>query len=392
MPKIKQNKLMDLIKKLLKWAAGPLIIGIISFIIIQPLVKEIRGVDKYYIYLVSDFQDEETSKNIRARFKEKFKTGKKIDGVDIFIREEYDHFDPAKADKISAELAERDNTLLVVGHFYSNTTAAALPNYLGIEPKIPVILTTETNPNLLPPKTSESITPEKYCPVYCLSPDDSNQAKIAANHATRKAENQNFWVVQDVQNKIYSNFLAINFIETVQQRKDKKVLLLTDNNLTPSVETIRALDINCIFFAGGWRNALILVNQINAIYKNKPKPEIILSDWCVENKLIEQGQDGIEGIFLTFPLKEKDFRERGYGLYGEEAADIVEKIIYEADANLNKGRLKEWLGIHRVGDAREAIKKAMYAQFSGKNRKDGAFQVWQIQREDGVCQFRDWRE
>lgn len=168
---IQSTKYGSLAKRLLKWVFGPLILGIISFAVFNPLLRQFRGVEKYYIYVISDFT-EETSKNIRDKFKSGLERPLKIDGVEIVIRDNNDFGDLSKAEKLATDIANRTDTLLIVGHFYSDTTAKALPFYLGAEPPIPVILTTETNPYLLPSSDSKEIIGEKYQPIYALSPDD----------------------------------------------------------------------------------------------------------------------------------------------------------------------------------------------------------------------------
>lgn len=390
MPIITKKKFLSFCKKIFIWVAGALILTIITVAIFKPLEKLFRGPKEYYIYIVSNFTDE-TAKNIRDKFEGTFDTTLEIDGVEIVTKRENDYGDPSKAQTIASDIAERDNTLMVVGHFYSNTTAKALPEYMSADPQIPVILTTETNPHLLPSNNYNNIPLKEYQPIYCLSPDDYNQAKTAAEHATSEKENQNFWVVQDVDNKVYSNFLSINFIEKVQEKKDKKVLLLTDNTLILSAETLKAFEIDCIFFAGHWRNALILIHQINTIYKNITKPKIILSDGCVDNRLIKQGKDAVEGVFLTHQKKQEYFRkEGGWGIYGIDAAKVVKEIIRDTNATFKKGRLKKWFGIHRVNDARNAIKNAMYKKFGGKYRRDDIFHIWKITRDDQGHLMKDF--
>ena len=388
---------MPFIKKYLKWVAGPLIIGITSFLIINPILKQLSGPDIYNIYVVGDFKNEKSSRDIRDEFiGEPYVMD--IDGVKIYKKALNDNGDPADAKRISERLAKKDNTLMIVGHMLSSTTKAALTAYNNCDPQIPVILTTETNPNLIP--NNKEIKFKDYVPIYGLSPDDNNQAKIAAGHATRIKEDTNFWVVQDNKNKVYSNYLAVNFIEEVQKRVDKKVMLLTDNNSIPPFGTIKKLKIDCIFFAGTWQNALILINQVNAIYEDEiKKPKIILSDWCVDDKLIDQGKDAVRGVYLTQQMKRKDFEEKGeWGFYGKRAAKIVERILNDARNNIKKGRLKKWLGIHRVEDARKAIKKSMFKMFyknGTKYREQADFQVWQIKKiqtaEGNVeYKFMDW--
>ncbi len=59
-----------------------------------------------------------------------------------------------------------------VGHVLSSTTKAALPIYMKTDPQIPVILTTETNPQILPARDD----PDQEFPVFRLSPTDDDQA------------------------------------------------------------------------------------------------------------------------------------------------------------------------------------------------------------------------
>jgi branched-chain amino acid transport system substrate-binding protein len=401
MIRIESAKFLRYAKKTTKWAAGPIVIDIISFLLIQPLLKQFSGPEEYYIYVVSNFREgQDAAKDIRKNFFDNL-TSLEIDGVGIVERDENDHGDPYRAENLSEELAKRDDILMIVGHFFSTTTARALPNYMKADPQIPVILTTETNPDLLPPPSPNNgaITIEEYKPIYSLSPDDNNQAEIAAKHATLVKEHENFWVVQDVNNRLYSNYLAINFIEKVQNKLDKKVVLLTDSNLIPPVGTIEKLKIDCIFFAGQWQNALILIHQINAIYEGKTRPKIILTDSCVDPKLLEQGKDAVDSVYLTHQLSYEDYENGGgWGLYGKEAANIVEQIMSGANRKFEKNRIKKWLNIHRVGDARIAIKRAMFEMFEAnehKYRKDSDFHVWQIEevnRNDGKIDyvFKDW--
>ncbi|MHC4726101.1 MAG: ABC transporter substrate-binding protein [Planctomycetota bacterium] len=383
--------------KYLKIGIGTLVISIISYTIIKPPLKIFSGPEKYTIYIVSDHGDE-ASRDIRnACLKGINELNLEIDGVEIKTIIIDDQGDPDKAEACARRIVGRNDTLMVVGHFYSDQTEAALPIYLGADPQIPVILTTETNPQLIPPARSG-----EYDPVYGLSPDDNNQAKIAAQLAAQLATDRdkknNFWVVQDHQKKIYSNFLANKFIEETQARENTKVLLLSDSNLTPSVETLKALNIDCVFFAGLWHNALILVDQIYEIYESDPnRPKIILTDMCVDRRLIPAGKDAVKGVYLTHQLEANQYlREGGWKYYGDEAVKTIVDIVEEAKSSFNKGWIKKWLGIRRAGDVRKAIKEVMNKKYGEKQRVETSFKIWKIEcikesKDVNVYEFTDWK-
>src|SRR5579885_1338974 len=117
--------------------------------------------------------DDEATRQIKAGFLNGGNGGLTLNGAAIQFEALNDLGEPSNAQRIAADLAARDNTLLVVGHISSTQTKQALPAYLQkARPPIPVILTTETNPHLLPPKISDEI----YYPVFRLSPTDDAQA------------------------------------------------------------------------------------------------------------------------------------------------------------------------------------------------------------------------
>src|SRR5581483_684557 len=194
-----------------------------------------RGPGAYKIYIVGDFRPSfQATKEVRQGFAEGGDPRTRIDGVPLSIEQRDDSGDPARAAEVASELSGRDDTLLVVGHLVSTQTEAALPYYLRkAKPQVPVILVTETNPNLMPPGT----TNERY-PVLRLSPLDNKQAEQAADFAQRKGA-RNFWVVEDTSNPTYSRYLALEFIKQVQSRGNR-VLLWSNNMMVPSADTLKA--------------------------------------------------------------------------------------------------------------------------------------------------------
>jgi branched-chain amino acid transport system substrate-binding protein len=320
-----------------------------------------------------------------------------IDGVEIEIKEIDDRGDPREAEGISLRLAKASDTLLVVGHIASTVTKQALPNYMRAIPPIPVILTTETNPDLLPTETSRR---GGIDPIFRLSPTDDAQAKAAAMHAISKG-GKVFWVVEDTSNSVYSKYLALEFIRTVQQQ-GKAVVLWSTNSTPPSVETFKALEINCVFFTGRSSDALILIRQIKAFSKGRQMPMIILSDASVDRSLVEQGKGDVEGVYLTHPLKASEYKGERYRSYGKDAYAIVEKLVKDANdefaPKMRERRLvvywvRQLLNMHRVHDARLVIGSVMSEAVTKRTTFDGTVGQY-IFKDDGTrdnADFRVWQ-
>lgn len=374
---------------IIKWFAISVVGVFIAFIFFEPLQRLIRGPGEYLIYVVGDYTDS-TAIKVKAQLKNNLSNNLKIGQTPVRLCpvERSDNGDPEKAAEIAQELTKENNVLFVVGHFFSTTTKNALPIYMASNPQIPVLLTTETNP-FLEPATSGSKCNcseyyDEYKPVYCLSPNDINQSKKAAELAKNIADKKGkrrFWIIQDVENQVYSNFLAKNFKAEIQ-KQGNKVLLHTDNTFMPSNSTFSQLNINSIFFAGDWTNALIAVEQIDLMIKTTEKPLIILSDGCVDKRLIEHGNKVLKDIYLTHPLSVKEFNEDGFGIYGKKAANEINDIIETAASYIKINPIKKWLGLNRINDARIAVKKAMRAKYEGEYRVKTDYHIWQIQKDE----------
>lgn len=354
-----------------------------------------RGPSEYKIYIVGDFRPSfQATKEVRQGFEEGGDPKTQIDGIPLRIEERDDSGDPVRAAEVASELIGRDDTLLVVGHLVSTQTEAALPYYLKkAMPQVPVVLVTETNPNLMPPGT----TNEKY-PILRLSPLDNKQAEQAADFAQRRGA-RNFWVVEDTSNPTYSRYLALEFIKQVQSRGNK-VLLWSNNMMVPSADTLRAFNIDCVFFAGEASKALILIRQIRAIKWAQKPPSIILSDWCADPKLIsEGGADVGQGVYLTNPLDANDYSVTGKGYVpaGELARSIVDQVLEDAGRRYRSSQarnslfrygLQKALNIHRVVDARRTIIEVL--------REHHSFSSGEIQfnddgnRIDPAAKFHIW--
>src|ERR1700730_15725388 len=255
-----------------KWIGIPLISTILAIFVIGRLVNLLTGPESYNVYLVGDFTDENL-KDFKREFSKQWNQANNLEIGGIKINVKYQAAKEKEADIVSTKLSNAHDTLMVVGHLSSTATKSALPHYLTGDPPVPVILAIEANPELIPPDYNTT-----YYPVFRLPPTDEEQAKRAADFTVGQSPGA-IWVVEDtVWNPVYSNYLAQEFGKEVQhEMKPSKVLLWTTNREIPFPEAVKALGINWVFFAGSWSNGLILIRQVNEIWKDAPrKPTCLL--------------------------------------------------------------------------------------------------------------------
>jgi branched-chain amino acid transport system substrate-binding protein len=300
---------------------------------------------------------------------------------------------------------------MVVGHGYSTTTKSALPNYLGADPPVPVILTTETNPTLVPSspnRTGEVVVP----PVFRLFPTDDNQAAVAAKFFADQGATK-VWVVQDTANPTYSEYLARAFLKAAYDHQPQLKVILWSNNLSLPPYSVEKLGIDWVFFAGDPMNALVLVRQIKALQLAKP-PRVLLSDASADKSLVTYGKGELEGVYLMHPLSPVVFTQTGYEIVGDEASKLTVDLVAKAHEDFDhlatdtapvSYRLRKLFGLHRVSDARRAIAQYMSVAVLNGNpltpgdspismtrangngpviRKDASFHVWKIENDTFV--------
>ena len=373
-----------LFTNLKKWIVLPLLGALIGVMVIGRVTNWVIGPRAYKIFVVGRF-DDEAPRQIWGGLSEGESELRTLDGVKLEMERVDDLGDPLNARRIASAIGHRSDALLVVGHIYSTQTKEALPAYLQeSDPPVPVILTTETNPNLLPPKVSKSV----YYPVFRLSPTDDAQAEMAAQFAISQGATA-FWVVEDVSNPVYSSYLAQEFIRQVQQRRNR-VLLWSTTLSIPSAESIRALKVDWVFFAGNWPNALILIQQLKAMFAGGKMPGILLSDGSMDQQFIDTGGSDVDGVYLTHPLTAKRYAISNYGIYGKDAAKLVAQMVEETDHRLSDlaGKqggigylVRRILGLRRVRDARNAL----IAYMEEAVRTGHQFDL----TDGGRCQFKD---
>lgn len=375
-----------------KWIIAPLIGAAIAALLISRLINAFIGVDHYSVYVVGP-SDQPALADAFTKFANT-PVHWSIQGIPVRLKVQDDQGEPDFAARIAAGLSKRDDTLLVIGHFQSSSSKAALPLYMDADPPIPVILTTETTANILPAANR----PHTYYPVLWLSPDDDSEVRAAFDFARGKGAKA-FWIVQDdLANPVYSSYLAEKFMERAQSPVTQ-VLLQTSPTLVLSPSVVKHLKTDWIFFAGGWRAALLFIRQLHAA--GFTGMHILMSDGCATQDLLDAASTGeLDGIYVAHSLFAKTFSDSHYGAYADDSIALVDKLISDADAGLSDGsavpeglgyRIRRMAGVHRVQDSRNAVIQAIHsvsgekvnlphgpATFEKNGARRAKFHIWQI--------------
>ncbi|SFE37081.1 ABC transporter substrate-binding protein [Nitrosomonas sp. Nm166] len=372
-----------------KWASTFIILPLIGMAISAVLLSRIAewwaGPKAYHVYVVGDFsgQNRQIADELWKGISEEFEKTS-INNIPVNLQRIDDKGSTENAKMLSGKLAERVDTLMVIGHMTSSKSLMALPAYLQTEPPIPVILPIETNPNLLPPTIAEN---HQYYPIFRFSPTDKEQAKTAAELALAErlskennAKRDNvkaFWIVSDPTNPTYSDFLINEFIAALQEKKQVTVLLSSSMTL-PSWDILKNID--CIFFIGKWSNARVLLEQVGTLWTDSPLPRIILSDTVVEAAIFNriQTETKLPELYITHPMPVDNFQKDGYAKRGRDIGSIVNDLL--ADTSLHFAEemqrqslvhywLKQLFNIRYVTDARQVLRIVMERAAIWDNRR-----------------------
>lgn len=405
----------------LVWIFIPLLGALVFTFFISRVVARIGGPVSYKIYVVGDFSRPAALSIFEAFRNQHLQLGE----VSLRVASEDDHGDPAEAERIAAKLASNEDTLLVIGHTSSTQTKVALPYYLEAKPPVPVILTVETTSNLAPSKVGRT----SYDPIFRLSPTDDRQAHSVAEFIKN---GQAVWVVEDLDNTVYSKSLATAFIREAQ--KKEKVVLWSTNISPPTAQAVHDLHIDWVFFAGRREDALILIRQLRAIGTLNKAPSIILSDSSANQDLIDRGKEDVEEVYVASQVTADEYnteahismrpdlegaaarvnynKNAGYSIFGARALKVVQILLERASdpSNLQQAaavegwgyRARRLLGVHWVEDARSLLIATMEGAQNqhepfilddgtkvtfdvdeagndgARNDEDATFHIWQV--------------
>jgi hypothetical protein len=381
---------------------------VLSGVVINDRLKDsFVGPKTYKIFLVGNLADQETLRVYRGVEMESRLSGLSFDGISIELERRDDFANESIARSVSQDLAERSDTLLVLGHVLSTQTRAALPQYFGVDPPVPVVTTVDTLPTIWTPKSDQG---RSFAPIFRMSPTDDKQAEAVADFALAHHKKR-FVVVQDNWNPAYSNYLINRF--TTQLRAhgiNPEDIIPFTNQDPPSNETLMRIHPDCIFIAGEWSRSLIWAHLVRSVWSGsneKNRPMIVLSDSAVNPQLLRPGDNDLNSVFLSFQLAACAYSQGDVNIYGTDAWQIVRRLVEQGNAAVAAGklsaagRIRRAFGIHRVVDARRILRDVMEADeaqsvpFTG-SRGDtylfdseglntfGKFHIWEVQRNGFV--------
>jgi branched-chain amino acid transport system substrate-binding protein len=341
-----------------KFVALPLISTLVSAMIVGRIANTLIGDNTYHVYVVGDRTDKSVRDMMDAANDGTFNVQFGTTTVKTEVLN--DSGDPQQAELIAQQLVAKPDTLMVIGHVFSSSTKRALPVYMRAAPPIPVILTTETNPTLL-----QGV---QVPPVFRLFPTDEDQAKTAAEFLDSQHA-KSVWVIADVSNPTYSDYLTKQFLSEAYRHPSLKIVLWSNSlNLPPYA--VDKLGIDWVFYAGEWQSALVLVRQLRAMQAmpGAHLPNVLVSDASADKQLLDHGKTDVEGIYLLHPMTANSFTDHEYRAVGKEAHDLTARILEDvhdqfddlASAAAPVGyRLRQLLGLRRVSDARRAVAEYM---------------------------------
>jgi len=355
------------------------------------------GPKAYKIYLVGSLTGRETERIFRGFQAQHELLTPKIGDVPVEISVVDDLGTSTGANGVSRIVSHTDDALLVVGHVISTDTIAALPNYIGSNPPVPVITTRETSADLQCPREAA------YCPVLRMSPSDVDQARDLVRFAVEKKPAGKFAVVAGDINSGYTRPLADLLAKQVTEKRLAMDLFRSRSEIPPRQFVNGRYD--CVLVAGEAADAKSLVARIKEEYKNSAEnaiePIVFLSDASFDQTLLMGGGGQLmDGVTLTYQLGRYD-EDQPYHAYGLDAFDLASALISMANGRVLNGavpwsyRLRRSINMHRVADARSILLQAIYESFnrhleflsgsgelykfdSDGHRLNGRFHMWQV--------------
>lgn len=312
------------------------------------------------------------------------------------------------------DIAERvlasNDALMVVGHFASQATEAALPIYLGARPQIPFIATVQTDDDLLKKcnereARADCTDGDKLVPLLQLSPTNAEQAKWAVQFATGRGKKR-FLIATDTdpRNQVYVQSLAKAYRDEVNRlseiHPDHHLTVVNGISLDFSAGGLREQNPDCVLYAGGIDAAGGLLRNLKG---SGLAAMVVLSDSAVSRTgfISDEEMSGFTPVNFTHQIDASDYNERK-DVYGMDGIAIAARLINDLNTRgLSwRFRIKSMFGMETAEDVRRdllrviqdngkyrssylgapetasALGPTVYA-FNGTQRLGGIFHVWE---------------
>jgi len=364
------SKSKNLFSKIHEFVSSHFVIPLIALLFITPILASAAswfiGPSSYKVYFVGDFN----LQFVRASWNaiQSVFVDQRIDNISVELVK-VDAGLPESA-AVSRMIASQDDTIFVVGHFSSTASSHALYNYMLADPPIPVILPVESNPELGIRDSSRA-----YAPVFRLVPTDKIQAESAADFA-EEAGAKRIWVIEDTRsNPLYTGYVSSQFIRLIQDKYGEKdylvscernkdsrsgcatteertsgsfharVVLRTDVLSPPSLDIIKVLDVDFVFFVGHEENCILVADTVHDIFTKLNRHMSFLAARGCELYLTKKSNVITAEAYMTHHVSSSFFFSPDYsGRPGKEAGLILKQIF----AGVRQSRMS-WNSIYEMG-------------------------------------------
>jgi hypothetical protein len=352
-----------------------------------------RGPSAYKVYLVGNLADREIQSVFNSFQRAAEKSQLEINGVPIQFELKNDQGDSAVAKRIADGLASAPDTLAVIGHVLSQQTKAAIPSYMAVDPRVPVIATTETDDDLL------SLCPscnQGFVPLIQMAPTNKAQSETAVRYATEH-DRRRFLLVSELNgdNNDYVQNLMKDFREALKSYAYKGAVKVGEVSMGQplSKESLHNWNPDCILYAGEHETAMTLISSLRSFVPPNGIT-VILSDSSVDRDLQNRENNTATQIRYTYSSDAYYF-SKDLNVFGQDAFAILRSLISDSDAEQHdlSERIHKMLGMNRVKDARTDIINHMkgngnhgiaYTGISGDTYKffgyhrEALFHVWEV--------------
>ena len=265
----------------------PCLVFVFGIVIADQVKDWWTGPKTYKIYFVGNLQDRDVKRVLLGVKQENDSAKLEVDGIAVEFEREDDSGTEAGARAVAANLAKRDDTLIVIGHVLDQQTVEALPLYMTARPAVPVIATVETGSRFMEnvPACIPRNSGTDYCPFIQMSPSEEEEAIRAVDFAVHKGKKR-FLIASEVGDPPISKTSSLkdyyervlNDPSYVASGVQPAVALDIPKQGIADIAKIQSEDPDCILYIGSLETALPLINQVRRLTGFTSPPIFVLSE------------------------------------------------------------------------------------------------------------------
>lgn len=351
--------------------------------------------DPYYIRVVERSTNDEATEERLHNLAEQWLIGDVPVKLIVVKLEETDpEKEKEEAKRKAEELANGNDTLMVIGDLTTGVTRQSLPVYMAAKPPVPYISTSASADELC-----RDCLVRRFLPLLQLSPTNRSEADSMLLWAQEKQKTRCLIVVDgNAAATDYSKELGDDLSKAADDAS-KKVRIVSTITLgtekLPSLEDFKAWNPDCVLYAGHADTAGTLWGLIDKWQLvNRSNLLMVFSDGVVA------GQHDFGSSYFTYAADAADAADAQNTLYVADAVRIAGALLQ--DLNRRGGdisfKFRSLLHLENVESARSNIVRIMeensenrtyypcfgsspdhhYCIFSGNQRDNGLFHVWRL--------------